>query len=77
MVEHLLRPRDVQLEASLEVLAYPPRDALRARDMIGGHSDGDPTRVRHDANAESSGACLGRDGGPLGHLDVVHGDRLF
>ena len=71
MVEDLLRTSDVQLEPLLEALAYPARDALGARNEIGGDCDRDPASVRHDADPDGAGPRLGRDGGPLNDLDAA------
>ena len=74
MVEDLLRASDVKLEPPLEALAYPARDALRARNQIGGDCDGNPAGVRHDTDPDGAGPRLGRNGGPLDDFDAAPGN---
>ena len=77
MVEHLPRPRNIQLKAALKALADPARDALRARDKVRGDANRDAPGVRHDPDADRPRARLGRDGRPLCDLDAAHRDRLL
>ena len=74
MVENLLRASDVQLEPLLEALAYPARDAFRARNEIGGDCDRDPAGVRHYADPDGAGPRLGRDGGPFDDFNAAPGN---
>ena len=76
VLEDLPSAPDVEPEPSFEALAYPACDALRARHPVSRDGDGDPARVRHDADPDGARAGLGRERGPLRDLRVAPCDAF-